>query len=439
MAIDGKKTSEETQLNAADLTGAELIRLARGGANYAVSAAEFYSFIVLSNSIVSIGLTTFNSIQSAGFLSPMTWYYITDLRCYVFALTGNIVLQDGVAEKDVPYSAVNYGAVSLWANGGAYVITETVVYGNFVYLSTSNQTSTIPPPDDGANWTLETLDSIYYRIEFVKCRFIKYNDLTGFFIDYYVDQYGNETNDITFPAYNCFYNKIDRYSFVFIYGGVRGIVYGNELKNNSILNVNNQLYGDFHGNSLKNAAIFCIGELLNYFYDNVIECVDLYLSAGDGGEMSNCFIRLNDRATTPFNIRANQIIRNARITSEGSSLVDMLDGSLAAPSNVLDLNYNGTNDAYGIFEITTADITIDSLSGFPVHFEKIILQPAAGITITSISLAASVVSSHGQIVDNGIGAGNCKVIGDSGDYLVISRRVVNGFNVYFVEQNIILP
>jgi hypothetical protein len=141
---------------------------------------------------------------------------------------------------------------------------------------------------------------------------------------------------------------------------------------------------------------------------------------------------------TTLNLRLNAIIEDCLINSKGSDAVDQLDGSAAVTGSTLDLNYNLTNDAYGIFEITTANITIDSLSGFTSHFEKIILRPAIGRTITSVSLGASFVSADSQLVDNGIGVRFYKAIGNNGDYLVISKRVVNGFNVYFIEQNIIL-
>ena len=437
MAIDGKKTSEETQLNAADLTGAELIRLARGGANYAVSAAEFYSFIVLSNSIVSISFATFSSLQGGGFLSPMTWYYITDLRCYVFAVTGSIVSTDAITEKDVPYSGVNYGGVSLWENGGVYPSNEPVIYGNYVYLSSNSINPSILPPPDDANWTLQTTDSIYYRIEYVKSRLILVNIFSGYTVDYYIDQYGNETNDLSFPAYNCFNNKLDKYSYLYIYGGVKNTFYNNTLRNSSIISINKQSYTEIGGNELTNAGIYVDGEMINHLQDNVIRNIDLNFQGGDFGEFISNRVVFDDRSFVALNIRPNQSIRNKTVTNDGSNLVDTLDGSAAAPIHILNLNQNGINDIYGIFEIDVADIAIDNIVGYPAaNFNKIILRPKAGRFIDIALQDATGVTTNGELVDIRGGGGTFTLSGDLDQYAIVQKSVNQGFDVFKITLSL---
>lgn len=436
----GKKTSEEAVRVAADLTGDELVRIAYAGQNYATTMADFYQFIVLSNAVISITNSTFSSLQSAGLLTPMSWYYITDLRVYAFALTGRIVSQDGIAEKDVPYNSVNYGGVDLWNNGSNYAEADVVVYGEFVYSANGAiAPSTIVPPDDPMNWTLQTGDSVYYRIEYLKCRIVKPNSLSGFGVDFYHDQYGNQLSDITFASYNTQNNIVDKYSYIYLFGGAKAFFFDNQLFYNSAIVVNNQSYGSVGGNRLCNSGVYCVGEWFRNFQNNDLRNIDIEFPTGasSNSDFMNCKIHFDDRTAQYLNVRLNADYLNGDISLKGSNLVDQLDAGTCVSGGVLNLNDNGANDLFGVYEIVAGDISISKITGYPAaNYEKIILRPFSGQFIDLTLQDASGITSNGELVDARSGGGLITLDGSLGQYAIIEKSLNQGFDVFKVTLSL---
>ena len=408
-----------------------------GGANQ-VAASEIRSLIDNSTLI----LTTYADLSDAvinGTLIREAVYLCTDNDpvFYVKAQTNNSLYHDAYAVRYIPKHTTLGGAYDFW-NVGSYSINDKVVYGNYVYKNLTGDNSGNPRVM-GSDW--EVVNPLVvptdYIFSTVKAKIQHRKDYGVGSLVEFQDVDGNEFMLWQYPAIGTTNNKfINSYWFghdmhvegtfannIFkniqsvgaSFESILGVYEFNEMYNSVFQSNYGIMQGEFKQNNCRNVVLHC---------DN--------LTTGFKFNYNIC----DFKGTVGINLRPDAVIENCVINSKGSDAVDTLDGSAAVTGSTLDLNYNSLNFAYGIFEIATADITIDSLTGDPVHFEKVIIRPAVGRTITVTSFASSFVSADGQIVDNGVGSGFYNLVGDNGDYVIVSRKTVNGFNVYYFEQHI---
>ena len=411
-----------------------------GGANQ-VSASEIRSLIDNSTLI----LTTQSDLSDAvinGTLIREAVYLVTDSDpvFYVKAQTANSLYHDAFAVRYIPKHVSLGGTYDFWNIGSAYAINNKVVYGNYVYKNLTGDNSGNPRVT-GLDWEIVSPLSVPtdYIFSTVKSKIQQRKDYGVNGLIEFEDSDGNEFMLWQYPSIGTTNNKFIN-SFWFGHDmHVEGTFRNNIFKNiQSIGSSFESILGIYEFNEMNNSLLQSnYGIMQGEFIKNI--CTNILFECTEGTNTDFKFNRNLVQFTSRKSIalRPSAIIEDCVITSKGSDAVDVLDGSSAVTGSTLDLNANGTNYAYGIFEVGTADITIDSLTGMPSQFEKVIIRPAVGRTITVTSFAASFVSANGQIVDNGIGSGFYDLVGDNGDYVVVSRRTVGGFNVYYLEQFII--
>jgi hypothetical protein len=400
-----------------------------------VTASEIRNFLDAVSAPVTLIHDDFITLLSSGTLVKDVVYKITDKNLYVRAMSNRAIEGFGLFERQVP-NWIGYigGLYYVWTPDAEPALNDKMIFGEKVYKNISGAGSATIPPDDLDNWEEVAGSTVDYKTDYYGCGIMYRRD--GNNIQEYdiKTSMGNvlQTIDFTVPSVNSRFNNSPSMTFP---EGSSTMIEGNV---GIFLFVAKQNRGTIIGNSSTGSYPSNFGvddNFLGEFKDNHVANVNLLLDVGNKAsfKFNRNIVEMKRVGSGPttLNLRLNAIIENCLINSKGSNAIDTLDGSLAAPSNVLDLNFNGTNDAYGIFEITTADITIDSLSGFPSHFEKIILRPANGI---ELSYTANPISANDQICDNGISRGfPLTIYGVNGDYLEIEKRMTNGFNVYYVK------
>ena len=413
-----------------------------GGANQ-VSASEIRSLIDNSTLI----LTTQSDLSDAvinGTLIREAVYLVTDNDpiFYVKAQTNNSLYHDAFAVRYIPKHTTLGGTYEFW-NGGSYAINDKVVYGNYVYKNITGDNSGNPRVT-GFDW--EIVNPLVvpsdYIFSTVKAKIQQRKDYgIGSLIEF-EDSDGNEFMLWQYPCIGTTNNKFTN-SYWFGHDmHVEGTFANNIFKNLQAVGASfERIMGVYEFNEMYNSVFVSnYGIMDGEFKQNNLRNTVLH-SASESTDAGFKFNRntVDFASQIAIELRPSAVIEDCVINSKGSDAVDVLDGSSAVTGSTLDLNFNTINDAYGIFEVGTADITIDSLTGMPSHFEKVILRPSVGRTITVASLASSFVSANGQIVDNGVGGGLYNLVGDNGDYVAVSRKIVNGFNVYYFEQHITQP
>ena len=405
-----------------------------GGANQ-VAASEIRSLIDNSTLI----LTTYADLSDAvinGTLIREAVYLCTDNDpvFYVKAQTNNSLYHDAYAVRYIPKHTTLGGAYDFW-NVGSYSINDKVVYGNYVYKNLTGDNSGNPRVM-GSDW--EVVNPLVvptdYIFSTVKAKIQHRKDYGVGSLVEFQDVDGNEFMLWQYPAIGTTNNKfINSYWFghdmhvegtfannIFkniqsvgaSFESILGVYEFNEMYNSVFQSNYGIMQGEFKQNNCRNVVLHC---------DN--------LTTGFKFNYNIC----DFKGTVGINLRPDAVIENCVINSKGSNAVDTLDGSAAVTGTTLDLNYNSLNFAYGIFEIDTADITIDSLVNDPTHFEKFIVRPSSGQFIDFILLDAASVTGNNQLVDS-LDENTIKTIsGDLGQYAIIERYTNQGFTVYRVE------
>lgn len=406
-----------------------------GGANQ-VAASEIRSLIDNSTLII----TTYADLSDAvinGTLIREAVYLVTDNDpiFYVKAQTNNSLYHDAYAVRYIPKHTTLGGTYEFW-NGGSYAINDKVVYGNYVYKNLTGDNSGNPRVT-GLDWEIVSPLSVPtdYIFSTVKAKIQQRKDYgIGSLIEF-EDSDGNEFMLWQYPCIGTTNNKFIN-SFWFghdmhvegtfannifkniqavgaSFERIMGVYEFNEMYNSVFVSNYGIMDGEFKQNNLRNCVLHSVTESTNSGFKFNYNIVDFPSTVG-------------------LELRPDAVIENCVINSKGSDAVDVLDGSSAVSGSTLDLNFNTINDAYGIFEVGTADITIDSLTGMPSHFEKVILRPSVGRQISYTSTTGFAISSDGMLSDEGIAVGGFVLVGDNVDYAIIERKIVNGFNCFHI-------
>lgn len=410
-----------------------------GGANQ-VSASEIRSLIDNSTLI----LTTQSDLSDAvinGTLIREAVYLVTDSDpiFYVKAQTANSLYHDAFAVRYIPNHVSLGGTYDFWNIGSAYAINNKVVYGNYVYKNLTGDNSGNPRVT-GLDWEIVSHLSVPtdYIFSTVKSKIQQRKDYGVNGLIEFEDSDGNEFMLWQYPSIGTTNNKFIN-SFWFGHDmHVEGTFRNNIFKNiQSIGSSFESILGIYEYNEMNNSLLQSnYGIMQGEFIKNI--CTNILFECTEGTNTDFKFNRNLVQFTSRKSIalRPSAVIEDCVITSKGSDAVDVLDGSSAVSGSTLDLNDNGTNDAYGIFEIGTADITIDSLTGMPSHFEKIILRPAVGRFALMALQAAVDIAAANQLVD-GLGVGGTFTLdGSLGQYAIIEKSVNQGFNVYKVTLSL---
>jgi len=408
-----------------------------GGANQ-VSASEIRSLIDNSTLI----LTTQSDLSDAvinGTLIREAVYLVTDSDpvFYVKAQTANSLYHDAFAVRYIPKHVSLGGTYDFWNIGSAYAINNKVVYGNYVYKNLTGDNSGNPRVT-GIDWEIVSPLSVPtdYIFSTVKSKIQQRKDYGVNGLIEFEDSDGNEFMLWQYPSIGTTNNKFIN-SFWFghdmhvegtfannifkniqsigaSFERIMGVYEFNEMYNSVFVSNYGIMDGEFKQNNLRNTVLHSVTESTNSGFKFNYNIVDFPSTVG-------------------LELRPSAVIEDCVINSKGSDAVDVLDGSSAVSGSTLDLNYNGANDAYGIFEVGAADITIDSLVNDPTHFEKFIIRPASGHFIDATTIDAASVSANGQLVDVHGSGGLETISGDLGQYFVIERYTNQGITVYRVE------
>lgn len=407
------------------------------GTSDEVSANELRSFLDAANAPVALTHADFLTLFLGGTLTKDVVYKITDKSLYVRAMSNRSFEGNGLIERIVPnWQGYSGGLHPVWFPDAEPGINDKTIFADKVYKNLTGTNLTTIPPDDLDNWEEVAGNTSDYKIDYYGCRVLYRRDENRIAAFDIITSTQDKVQSIEFntPSYNSRFNTAN----ISIVEGSSQLIDSNK---DIIIGVTKQNRGALINNSGSNGSIGVIGNHLGEFKNNHIINTNLAVASGTTSGFkfngNNVEFKFGASSGKTINLRNNAVIEDCVINSKGSDAVDVLDGSSAVTGSTLDLNANGANDAYGIFEIDVADITIDSLTGMPSHFEKIIIRPSIGRTITVTSYASSFVSANGQIVDNGVGGGWYELTGNDGDYVVVSRRTVGGFNVYYLEQFII--
>lgn len=407
-----------------------------GGANQ-VSASEIRSLIDNSTLI----LTTQSDLSDAvinGTLIREAVYLVTDSDpvFYVKAQTNNSLYHDAFAVRYIPKHTNLGGTYEFW-NNGSYSVNDKVVYGNYVYKNLTGDNSGNPRVT-GFDWEVVSPLTVPtdYIFSTVKAKIQQRKDYgIGSLIEF-EDSDGNEFMLWQYPCIGTTNNKFIN-SFWFGHDmHVEGTFANNIFKNLQAVGASfERIMGVYEFNEMYNSVFASnYGIMDGEFKQNNIRNTVLH-SASESTDAGFKFNRntVDFASQIAIELRPSAVIEDCVINSKGSDAVDVLDGSSAVTGSTLDLNFNTINDAYGIFEIDTADITIDSLVNDPPHFEKFIVRPSSGQFIDFILLDAASVTSNTQLVDS-LGENSVKTIsGDLGQYAIIERYTNQGFTVYRVE------
>lgn len=410
-----------------------------GGANQ-VSASEIRSLIDNSTLI----LTTQSDLSDAvinGTLIREAVYLVTDSDpvFYVKAQTANSLYHDAFAVRYIPKHVSLGGTYDFWNIGSAYAINNKVVYGNYVYKNLTGDNSGNPRVT-GLDWEIVSPLSVPadYIFSTVKSKIQQRKDYGVNGLIEFEDSDGNEFMLWQYPSIGTTNNKFIN-SFWFGHDmHVEGTFRNNIFKNiqsvgasferimgvyefnemfHSVFNSNYGVFdGEFKQNNIRNGVLSSATESTNAGFKFNYNVLDFPSTVG-----------------ISITLRPDAVIENCVINSKGSDAVDVLDGSSAVTGSTLDLNANGANDAYGIFEIDVADIDINNIVGYPsTNFKSVLIKPKPGITMFYTSV--NIVTADGQLVDDGLGLFSLPISGDQGDYIQITPRVANGFNVFYVEH-----
>lgn len=408
-----------------------------GGANQ-VSASEIRSLIDNSTLI----LTTQSDLSDAvinGTLIREAVYLVTDSDpvFYVKAQTANSLYHDAFAVRYIPKHVSLGGTYDFWNIGSAYAINNKVVYGNYVYKNLTGDNSGNPRVT-GLDWEIVSPLSVPadYIFSTVKSKIQQRKDYGVNGLIEFEDSDGNEFMLWQYPSIGTSNNKFIN-SFWFGHDmHVEGTFANNIFQNiqligssferimgiyefnqmfNSVFNSNYGVFdGEFKQNNIRNVVLSSATESTNAGFKFNYNILDFPLKVG-------------------ITLRPDAVIEDCVINSKGSDAVDVLDGSSAVTGLTLDLNANGANDAYGIFEIDVAYIDINNIVGYPsTNFKSVLIKPKPGIIMFYTSV--NIVTADGQLVDDGLGLFSLPISGDQGDYIQITPRVANGFNVFYVEH-----
>lgn len=410
-----------------------------GGANQ-VAASEIRTLIDNSTLII----TNYSDLSDAvinGTLIREAVYLVTDNDpvFYVKAQTNNSLYHDAYAIRYIPKHTNLGGTYEFW-NDGSYAVNDKVVYGNYVYKNLTGDNSGNPRVT-GFDWEVVSplTTPTDYIFSTVKAKIQQRKDYgIGSLIEF-EDSDGNEFMLWQYPSIGTTNNKfINSYWFGHDMH-VEGTFANNIFKNIQSSGASfERIIGVYEFNELYNSVFGSnYGVMNGEFKQNKIENTVLHSIT----ESTNAGFKFNYNvvsfpSTVGIELRPDAIIEDCVINSKGSDAIDVLDGSSAVTGSTLDLNANGTNDAYGIFEVGTADISIDSLTGMPSHFEKVILRPAVGHFIDMSLQDATGITADGELVDVRSGGGLVTLSGDFDQYAIIEKSVNQGFNVFKVTLSL---
>lgn len=401
-----------------------------GGVNQ-VAASELRTLIDNSTLII----TTFETLSVAiqgGTLIREAVYLVPDNApiFYAKASTGQSLYPDVQCVRYIPKHTSVGGTYDNWVNGGDYAVNDKVVYGNYVYKNLTGDNSGFPRT---TSFDWEVVDPLVvpsdYILSFVKGRIQQRKDYGLSGIIEFQDSDGNDFISWEFPCINASNNKFIN-SFWFGHAlPIFGTFTDNVFMNLKAIGASFEIiYGSYSTNVMNKSWFHSnYGIMDGEFNYNICENVVL-LSATESTTSGFRFNRnvVSFPNTQGIPLRPDAIIEACVINSKGSNAVDTLDGSHAAPSNVLDLNDNGNNDVYGIFEIDVADVMFDTVIGWPsTNFKKIILRPAVGRSISTNLNVVGTISADGLLI--GETGTALDLFGDDGDYAELEQVTIGGF------------
>ena len=401
-----------------------------GGANQ-VSAADLKTLLD-NQDLIIVSVSELSSLITSGTLIREATYLVSDNTpaFYAKAATSNSLYPFANAIRFIPKHTSVGGSYDYW-NGGSYSIDDKVVFGNYVYKNKNGDNSGYPRTTT-SDW--EVVDPLTtpsdYLLDVVSAKVQQRKDYGFNGLIEFEDSDGNEFLDIYYPCLNTSNNKFISSRWFDFDIHVEGI-----FRNNIFMKLKSTgasisvIKGTYEQNVMNNSVLSANyyefdGEFKENDCRNVI--LEMQTNTTSGFKFNRNIVDFSSIQGIP--LRSSAVIEDCVINSKGSTAVDTLNGSTAVTGMELDLNANSANDAYGVFVVGTADIIIDSLTGFPSHFEKIILKPATGRVINYTTTTNFAVTSDGQLVDNGEASGGFDIVGDDSDYLILEKRVVNGFN-----------
>ena len=395
------------------------------GTSNQVTASELRNFLDAVNAPVAILHSEFLTLFQGGTLVKDVVYKITDKSLYVRAMSNRSIEGHGLVERVVPnWVGYSSGLHPVWTPDAEPGINDKMIFADKVYKNLTGTNLTTIPPDDLDNWEEVAGNTSDYKTDYYGCKVMYRRDENRIAAFDIITSTQDKVQSIEFniPSYNSRFNTAN----ISIVEGSSQLIDSNK---DIIIGVTKQNRGALINNSGSNGSIGVNGNHLGEFKNNHIINTNLAVASGTTSGFkfngNNVEFKFGASSGKTINLRNNAVIEDCVINSKGSTAIDTLNGSTAVTGTELDLNANGTNDAYGIFEVGTADITIDSITGFPAHFEKIILRPNVGRVINYVTTFASF---NGQLVDySGTGG---TLIGGNGDYAIIEPITVAGFNCY---------
>lgn len=406
------------------------------GTSNEVSASEIRNYLNAVSAPVALIHADFLDLFLGGTLTKDVVYNITDKSLYVRAMSNRSIEPHGLYERVVPnWEGFSGGLHAVWTPDAEPGINNKLIFADKVYKNLTGTNLTTIPPDDLDNWEEVSGNTTDYKTVYYGCGIMYRKD--GNLIEAY--DFKTVMGDVfqfidyTIPSYNSRFNnsaslRLIEGSATMIEANVGLFIF--LLKQNRGLISGNTSYGSHQSSFSVNDSF--LGELKDNYFINT----EITVASGNSSsfKFNRNIVQMKRSGTdgTAITLRNNAVIEDCVINSEGSTAVDTLNGSTAVSGNTLNLNANGSNDAYGVFVVGTADISIDSLSGFPAHFNKIILKPAVGKFIDITTLDAPSVSANGQLVDVH-GAGGLETLdGSLGQYAIIEKSTNQGFSVFKV-------
>lgn len=415
--------------------------LAKGSASE-VSAFDLYD--LLNNQIINKTYADFNTEIGDAKLKPNRLYCITNvnsfldtgtyvnsqIKLYIRTISNTKYSSKGfisfVAPKFDTYNTYDYTY--------PYVVGEIVGYGLFVYECINGTANGDTPNNDVAHWQIKSYLSFpsYYTIKYFD---VEWNDVGGTInINKVFDNYNNTFGGNDFLNGNIAsfqqiaYNDIDTTSFWNnICGHING-VYSNKLINSSYI----YSRGGYNPSAITNlylnkSMIGCDGFINGNLYNVHLVKTQIVIPNG------NYNATMTDLKIEFANVTGIQLDSNASVTGymneQGSNITAQVN--IVATGGVVDLdtllNYA---DIYGVFEMECGGDMIDYLLKAN-YFCPIIIKPITAHQYLTIKIYNLGSANTNNLVSTNY-SGNIDLFADNGDYAVLEKVNLNGFDLWNV-------
>lgn len=417
--------------------------LAFGSASQ-VSATDLAN--IINYQVINVTYSAFMNLVNTSTLKVNRLYCITDtnahldnsnyvnssIKLYIRTISTNQYSNRGF----ISFVAPKYDTFSVYDYTNAYVINDKVGYGLFVYQCIDATANGDTPNNDVASWQLKSPISFpaYYSTRFYDVDFIDNNGI--FYFGKLYDKNNNTFGSTDFENGNIvstqvnYNNDIDTSSYWNnMFGNANG-VYSNKLVSGSFINSKGGYSPNSIGsNYLVKSAITCDEFFNGDIFNNQLQNVTLNIPNGDFlGTLAN--LKISFAVNTSLNVDANTSINGGYMNEQGSNIAVNLD--ITGTSGVVELdsilNYA---DIYGVFEMDCSGQMIDYLLKGN-YYCPIVIKPATAHQSLTIKIYDLSSANNNNCVSSNYGSGTYDLYTDNGDYAVLEKVNINGFDLWNV-------